>query len=404
MNNEYDVIILGGGTAGLFCAYEASSKGLRVALIDHNEKLGIKLSLAGGGMGNMSNHNLGYEHYISQKPKDMQKLLTSLFRKFQAKEILSLLQAFNIPHEEREYGQIFCLKPVKYFIEGLVQACKHVDFYLGESPSKIYYTEENGKSYHLEVNDTLLQAPNLVIATGSTAYPQIKATDYGLRLAKKWGHSVYDFHPVLAPFVLCPMENPSHSLLGLEGISLPVAIQVHKKNTLIEDPCKIRPLLFTHQGISGPATLVASCHWEQGDSLSINFLPTINIIDIMHEITAGKKNLKNLLTAYLPERLAERLIPKELHNTKVAELSKKNRLILSNNIHNYRCTPQKTQGLKKAEAARGGVCISQVNNQMESTLHNGLYFIGEVLDITGLLGGYNIHFALACAKRVAQSL
>lgn len=438
MKKEYDVIILGGGTAGLFCAYEASSKGLKVALVEHNEKLGVKLSLAGGGMGNMTNRTINADHYIGSDVKETKKLLASLFKNFRCEDVIELLDLFQIPFEERDFGQIFCLNPVKKFIGCLEKACIGVDFFLGEHPQRIYYDElqmqgdeqekeqeqeeerEREKQYHVFLSDCHIFSRKLVIATGSTAYPQIGASDFGLRLAKKWGHDVHDFDSVLVPFVMdtAHTSSPTYSsfstrahspsnewnLVGLEGISLPVRMSVLHGKMQCQDPCGIRPMLFTHKGLSGPAVLVASCFWREGQGVTIDFLPQFSLQEAMHNPENGKKNVKNLLLPLLPDRLVYRLIPEDLQKRKVAEVGKKDRQRLIGLIHEHVCFPQKTEGLKKAEAARGGVSVKNISNSLESNIHKGLYFCGEVLDITGLLGGYNIHFALACAKRVARSL
>ena len=475
-NKKYDVIIIGGGTAGLFCAYESSRKGLSVALIEHNEKLGAKLALAGGGMGNMTNRNINPDHYIGHDHKEREKLLLSLFKNFTCDDVINILDDFQIPFEERDFGQIFCLKPVHKFIGCLESACQNVDFFLGEHIERIYYdepktsadqnkpsqndetyddtkpnnlnsnnvntddnrndstkntddtntddstkndptknnpdTKNQPKEYHVELRNsknTHIYADNLVLATGATAYPQIGASDFGLRLAKKWGHEVYDFSPVLVPFILPSNENAKRNnseetLLGLEGISIPVSIRIQKKGKEYKDPCDVRSMLFTHKGLSGPAVLVASCFWEEGNSVKIDFLPNYSLQDAMHQVENGKKNLKNLLLPLLPDRLVYRLLPEVLQNRKVAELGKKERLHLINLFHNYNCIPEKTEGLKKAEATHGGVSIKCLKNHLESNTHKGLYFCGELIDITGLLGGYNIHFALATAKRIAHSL
>lgn len=521
---QYDVIILGGGTAGLFCAYEASKKGLRIALLEQKERLGEKLRLAGGGMGNMTNRSLNFQnnsntslsasshstnlynisidthisqktvqktvchtkntltqnapetHYISQDTKEMGFILSSLFQDFSCNDVITLLDTFKIPYEEREFGQIFCLKPVKYFVETLVHACKNVDFYLNTLVKHVYYTNEDEKFiYHVRLDDTNdnnssqekdsteLHTTKLVIATGSSAYPQLGASDFGLRLAKKWGHSTYAFSPVLVPLTLESIEKEKSSspkldlkvssknkvntiktgknreqsstiqsnnacmdLSGLEGISLPVRMRViyenaenienienRNKKTKKEfkkefaDPCDVRSLLFTHKGVSGPACLVASCFLnsqEQNPLISIDFLPYINIIDLMHATENGKKILKNLILPLLPDRLAYRLMPFDLQDKKVAELGKKQRQIIANQIHNALFYVSQNEGMKKAEAARGGICVKELTNNMESKQYNGLYFCGEVIDITGLLGGYNIHFALASAMRIARNL
>ncbi len=407
----YDVIIIGAGTSGLFCAYLSDLKGLNVAIIDHNLEVGKKLALAGGGMGNMTNRHLSPEHYVSNS-KEKNRLLQNLFKNFNCADILSLLEHFDIPYEERDFGQIFCLKPVKKFIEKIADACVNVDFFLGKQPKSVFYdnSPENNlnKSYHVLYDDKKLMAPQLVIATGSIAYPQVGGSDFGLRLANKWGHQVYNFEPALVPLKLQKSEHNQTenfpSLLNLEGISVEARIKVIKHDKKYFDPCEIRSLLFTHQGLSGPAILVASCNWESGNILEIDFLPKHDLLELMHQVENGKKYLKNLLLPLLPDRLVYRLLPEELQNRKVAELGKQQRQLICRNFHNYICVPEASLGFKKAEAAKGGINIDEISFNFESKKHKNLFFCGEILDITGLLGGYNIHFALGSAKMLAKSL
>lgn len=476
MLNVYDVIIVGGGTSGLFCAYEASKKGLRVALLEQKEHLAEKLRLAGGGMGNMTNRSLNFydmdytpknnkqislphslhvnntahAHYVSHHMKEAEFLLRSLFHDFSCDDGIKLLEEFNIPYEEREYGQIFCLKPVKTFVELLTKACCNVDFYTNTLVKNIHYTKEEEEiCYCVRLEEAKTQekiriekqvnkdvcntdfkelfTKKLVIATGSSAYPQIGASDFGLRLAKKWGHRVHTFYPALVPLTLkgfasADGEVKGIDLSGLEGISLSVRMTVSYGKKIFQDPCDVRPLLFTHKGVSGPACLVnscfvASCEAESDKQdltstisqknnkpiVSIDFLPQFDLLQIMHASENGKKILKNILLPLLPDRLAYRLMPANVQNKKVAELSKKQRQSIVNAVHKAQFYVTGNEGFKKAEVASGGVCLKDINNQMESRLYKGLYFCGEIVDITGLLGGYNIHFAFASAKRVTKA-
>lgn len=171
-----------------------------------------------------------------------------------------------------------------------------------------------------------------------------------------------------------------------------------------KDPCGIRPLLFTHTGISGPASLVISCLWKEGETLCIDFLPHDNLLEKMHDTANGKKLVKNLILPLMPDRLAYALMPQALQERKIAELSKKDREQLIRAIHHFQCVPKSLDTFKKAEACLGGVAVCEISPNLESTLHKNLFFAGECLDITGLLGGYNIHFALACANKIASKI
>ncbi len=398
---EYDLIIVGGGVSGLYLAYLAQQKNISLCLIDHQQTLGMKWRIAGGAMGNMTNRTIDSNHYISHTPKEAKKLLQSLFKTFQTDNVISFIHSLGIGIEERDFGQIFCNQPVKYLIDSLIKQLNSVDLYLGEKIHSYHYEEnDNTKIYSIQLATQKIIGKKLVIATGSAAYPQVGATDFALRLASKWGHTFSPFSSALSP-MLCDNDFP---LLGLEGISCNVRMKTQINGTDYKDPCGIRSLLFTHKGISGPAVLVMSCFWQEHAKVFIDFLPEDNLLEKMHDTSNGKKILKNLILPLLPDRLAYKLIPQDLLNKKVAELSKKERQKICDNIHNFCFIPNKLDALKKAEAAKGGISIKEISLNLESILHKNLFFAGECLDITGLLGGYNIHFALACAKRIAERI
>lgn len=396
-----DVLIIGGGVAGLYLAYLCEQKKISYCLADHQKTLGMKWRMAGGGMGNMTNRTVNAEHYISRSPKQAKKILQSLFKTWTTEQALAFLQTFNMEFEEREFGQIFCRKPVKNLIEALIGKLSVQNLICGEKIQNLRYDrQQDSVLYTAQTASATITAQKLVLATGSSSYPQAGATDFALRTAQKWGHSIFAFEPALVPFLL-----PEHSpLLGLEGISVPVRMKIRRNGQDISDPCGIRSLLFTHGGISGPACLVMSCFWEKGDTLHINFLPEENLLETMHNPENGKKHVKNIITGLMPDRLAHALLPKDLANRKTAELSKKDRLRLAAAVQDFRCIPKNTDTFKKAEACRGGIAVDEITPNLESRLHKNLYFAGECLDITGLLGGYNIHFALACAGRIASRL
>lgn len=396
-----DLLIIGGGTAGLVTALDCQDI-LSVTLIDAQEILGKKWRLAGGAMGNMTNRTINADHYVSHNPKQAKKLLQSLFKSWQTEQTLAFMHDMGMDFEERDYGQIFCKKPVKNLIETLIQSLTKTNILLSQKIQSYFYHEENGeKCYTIKTQSHEITCKKLLIATGSPAYPQIGASDFALRLAQKWGHNVFAFRPALVPLLL-PQDSP---LLGLEGINLPVRIKVlAERGKEKTDPCGIRPLLFTHTGISGPASLVISCLWQEGETLCIDFLPSDNLLEKMHDTANGKKLVKNLILPLLPDRLAYALMPQTLQDKKIAELSKKERKELVNAIHHFSCIPAGVDSFKKAEACLGGIAINEISLHLESTLHKNLYFAGECLDITGLLGGYNIHFALACAHKIANKI
>lgn len=430
----FDVIVLGAGAAGLVCALAAARRGLRVALADHQSRAGRKLALAGGGMGNVTNRHLDARHYVGA---DLSPCRTA-FRHYGPDAVLALLDELGIPWEERDFGQIFCLRPARELADGLERLGREagVAFYLGcrvdglgRSPHATGDTGDTkgtggagdttaetdgmgalpgadtaGRLFRLRLGADSLNAPQLVIATGSPACPQAGATDFGARLAARWGHPVTPFRPALTPLIM-PADWP---LRGLEGISLSARISVlpagEPSLEMRHDPCGARPLLFTHQGLSGPAALVASCLWQPGETLCVDFLPDAPVADWLHEPAHGRLLVRTLLARHLPGRLADRLCPPDLARRRAAEVGKKDTLRLAEAVHRHRVIPSGSGGMRKAEVACGGVRVDSLDAHLQSRLVPGLFFCGEVLDITGLLGGYNLHWAFASAHLAASAL
>ena len=408
----YDVAIIGAGPAGLVCARNAARRGLSVALIDSHEQPGVKLAIAGGGKGNITNRILAENRYVGEDTG----ILRSAFKGFSCDDALELMRELGLPWEERDFGQIFGLKSASIMAERLAIQCDDagVDFYLGQTAKNITRPESDGEvsgpafgkngpqeHFTLFAGQSKITARQLVIAAGSPACPQLGANDQLLRLATSWGHDVILFRPVLVPLVM-PESWP---LSGLEGISLNVRLGLKDASGINwPDPEGIRSMLFTHRGVSGPAVLVASCWWKPGMELVIDFLPELPMLELLNEKENGKLIVRNLLARRLPARLAEALCPEDLARRKVAELGKKDRMRLADLVHRFTVLPAGTEGMRRAEAAAGGVALSALSRRLESRHVPGLFFCGEIVDITGLLGGYNIHWAFASAVLVAKAL
>ena len=404
---RYDVAIIGAGPAGLLCARNAARRGLSVALVDSHDRPGAKLSLAGGGRGNFTNRTLTEKHYLTDSPD----MVRAVLRSFPCEKVLDLLRELRLPFEERDFGQIFGLRPAAFMADRLAVQCddERVDFYLGctarslqppvEAPSFGRRAEET--AFTLLAGEERISATSLVLAAGSPACPAVGANDAMTRLAAAWGHETAPFRPVLVPLVMAG----DWPLSGLEGISLNVRAGLRREGEeLWPDPEKIRPLLFTHRGVSGPAVLVASCWWRQGDELLLDFLPELPVLELLDDKAHGKLIVRNLLARFMPARLADALCPEDLSRRKCAELGRKDRLRLSACVHRFSCRPSGTEGFRKAEAAAGGVLLSGLTRRLESRKIPGLFFCGEILTVAGLLGGYNIHWALASGALVASAL
>lgn len=405
--SSYDVAIIGAGPAGLICARNCARRGLSVALVDSHDRPGAKLAVAGGGRGNFTNRTLTEHHYVAGDPS----VVRAILRAFPCDEVLNLLRELRLPFEERDFGQIFGLRPAAFMADRLAMQCDDagVDAYLGStahsfslpSASPSFGRPDNERLFSFLAGRERVTAQTLVIAAGSPACPAVGASDAMAKLAASWGHDVVPFRPALVPLV---MPDP-WPLSGLEGISLNVRLTLrHGNEEFRPDPEGIRSLLFTHRGISGPAVLVASCLWKPGDELLIDFLPELPVLELLDDKDHGKLLARNLLSRHMPARLADALCPDDIARRKCAELGKKDRLRLSQAVHRFSCRPAGTEGLKRAEVAAGGVAFSSLSRRLESRIVPGLYFCGEIVDVAGLLGGYNIHWALASGAMVASAL
>ena len=387
----FDVIIIGAGASGLMAANQAAKRGRKILDIDHAEQAGCKLLISGGGKCNITNSRISVADYYGADTSFCKHAIKS----FPSGSVLQLLESAKIETEERALGRVFCKKGAYEIVSHLVETAKErgVRFLFNSNVLEIMHASGG---FSVRCKEATFETSHLLIATGGLACPQIGATSYGYVLAEQFGHTLVPMKPVLAGFVL-----PQNSqLLNLQGISIHVKIQIKGKGKIIEEP-----LLFTHQGISGPAVLQTSCFWEKGDVVLINFLSSDDLISQMHKPENGRLLVKSLLMQFLPERLAKALISEQLAIRKVAELSKSDRLIIAGCVHQCAVVPEAVEGYVKAEATLGGISTQKLNpKSMESLLVKGLFFAGEVIDITGRLGGYNIHWAFASGFIAGQNL
>lgn len=394
--SSYHTIILGAGAAGLACAGIAQRAG-DILLLDHGQKSACKVDISGGGKANFSNRSMGIEHFHTTNPR----FCLSALSRFTPDDCLAWLDDHAVAYEERNHGQLFCSRTAKDFSRALRSDCVACTLLLD---TQILKVERGSGLFKVVTSKGNFTAKNIVCALGSPAYPQAGATSLGVRLAQQFGHAVVPFRPALVGLAVAEWQDGV-----LAGISLPVHIHIHippkHPYKLTNFPAPL-PLLFTHTGISGPAVLQASLSWEKGWPMTINFLPDLNIEKELSKPGYAKQSLLTVLKGLLPERVAQWLLDAgEIPNIRVAELSKNNRLLLSKTIHQYTVTPQTTEGYIKAEVAKGGVDTAQVSSKtFESKLIEGLYFCGEILDVTGRLGGYNLHWALASGKSVGHAL
>ena len=405
----FDAIIIGAGAAGLFCAAQAGQRGLKVLLIDHAEKVAEKIRISGGGRCNFTNRDLDvrapHKHFVGQNPQFCRSALS----RFTPADFIALMDKHGIAHHEKHKGQLFADRSAEDIIAMLLAECaagnvqrwqpcrvKNIDFLL-ESPD-----ESITGSYQIDTDRGWVQAPSLVIATGGLSIPKIGATDFGYRLAQQFNLPLIERTPGLVPMTFDGDAWQPYAQLA--GLALPVEISTGSKK---ERMAFNEDLLFTHRGLSGPAVLQISSYWKPGTPLCINLAPEINFeAELLAAKQRSRKLIVNELAQWLPARLADAWVQQDAAwQRPVAEASDKALIQLAQKLSRWEITPTGTEGYKKAEVTLGGVDTKVLSQQtMECKNQSGLYFIGEVVDISGWLGGYNFQWAWASAHACAQAL
>ena len=408
---QVDVLILGAGAAGLFCAGVAAQQGLQVLLLDHSPKVAEKIRISGGGRANFTNKDIDprapHKHFLGENPQFARSALS----RYTAADFTSLMQSHGIAFHEKHKGQLFCDRSAQDLIDMLLRECEAgalggaVTRWQPASLKTLQYSSGAAHPYTAHTSQGEVQAKAVVVATGGLSIPKIGATDLGYRLAKQFGLKVVTPRPALVPltFNLADWEP----FAALAGLSLPVDISTGngKQRTLFEED-----LLFTHRGLSGPAVLQISSYWQAGSPIQLNLAPQTDLAtELQAAKQSSKKQLANALAAWLPSRLADTWTA---HNSawqrSLPDTPDKALQALAKALSEWMLTPAGTEGYAKAEVTAGGVDTSELSQQTMESHQPGLYFIGEVVDITGWLGGYNFQWAwssgFACAQALAQRL
>ncbi|WP_090131118.1 NAD(P)/FAD-dependent oxidoreductase [Limnohabitans sp. Rim11] len=395
-----DVVIVGAGAAGLFCAGVAGQLGLSVLLIDHSNKVAEKIRISGGGRCNFTNRLIDasapHKHFLSENPHFCRSALS----RYTAQDFIDLMQSYDIPFHEKHKGQLFCDRSAEDLIQMLLKECDKggVLRWQGCGVKTISQTE-NG--YQLQTDQGHVQAGAVVIATGGLSIPKIGATDFGYRIAQQFGLRLVTRRPGLVPLTFDDKEWAPYA--SLAGLSLPVSIETGAKKTRMSFD---EDLLFTHRGLSGPAVLQISSYWHEGQPLHLNLAPQADIEgSLMQAKVRSKKLIANELGAWVPNRLADAWVAQDSQwQRPVAEASDKALTQLAQKLSHWPLTPNGSEGYKKAEVTLGGVDTRDLSSQTMESKQPGLYFIGEVVDVTGWLGGYNFQWAWASAFACAQAL
>ena len=409
-STHYDVIIVGAGASGLYCALTAGRRGRRVLVIDHANKAGKKILMSGGGRCNFTNYFVEPEHFIGANPHFCKSALS----RYPSWEFIGMVEAHQIPYHEREHGQLFCDDSAQDILTMLLDECTAVgvQIKLNTQINHVQTTDhDKAKRFELitskklgkkdvasesQSSQTRYSCESLVVATGGLSIPTMGASGIGYELAQQFGHTLIATDASLVPFTFT--DKTGELIRSLAGISLPVIASNERISFKL-------PILFTHRGLSGPAMLQLSNYWHSGETISINLLPDVDVTDIL--LTRKKSHPRQLIRTVLAEN-TDNALPKKLlaalqtqlwddiKDTELANIKDERLSELGATLNGWQLKPSGTEGYRTAEVTRGGVKTDEVSSKtMQSNLQEGLYFIGEVLDVTGWLGGYNFQWAWA---------
>ncbi|HZX26730.1 MAG TPA: NAD(P)/FAD-dependent oxidoreductase [Telluria sp.] len=402
MAEQFDVAVIGAGAAGMMCAAVAAQRGRRVVLIDHAEKLAEKIRISGGGRCNFTNVNAGPANYLSENPH----FCRSALARYTPQDFLGLVRKYGIAYHEKHKGQLFCDDSSERIIAMLRAECD-AGAVQWRMPCKVKSVEQTGGEFVLGTDAGALHAANVVIATGGLSIPKIGATDFGFRLARQFGLKLIEPRPGLVPLTF---DGPGWTpFVPLAGVALEVDVETGSRKGKGARYGHFREdLLYTHRGLSGPAILQISSFWEPGTPLTLNLLPEL---DLAAELIEGKRTFKkqidNLLAQWMPARLAEGLLAAAgiAPDARVADLPDARLRALGDAANRWSIVPSGSEGYRKAEVTLGGVDTRGLSQQtMMANQMPGLYFIGEAVDVTGWLGGYNFQWAWASGVAAGLAL
>ena len=385
---KFDVIIIGAGAAGLFCAAEAGKRGRKVLVIEHNAQVGRKILISGGGRCNFTNIYTKPENFISNNPH----FCKSALARYTPNDFIELVKKHKIEFYEKKLGQLFCRESSRLIVEMLLQECRKAKVEIRTNCSVKEVSKNN--LFEIETNQGIFTSESLIIASGGLSFPKIGATDFGYRVARQFGHKVVGTKPSLVALVFAGEKNFS----PLAGISVDSIVSTGRASFR-------ENILFTHRGLSGPAILQISNYWQKEKAVAIDLLPSENAFELLEKNRESRQNLDNFLSRFLPNRFAEIFTARQFSNKPLYQLNKKEIEQIAAKLNNWQVKFGETEGYHKAEVTRGGIDTNELSSQtMESKKVTGLYFIGEVVEVTGWLGGYNFQWAWASGFAAGQSI
>ena len=384
-NTVFDAVIIGGGAAGLMCAMVAGQRNKKVLLIEHANRCGKKILMSGGGRCNFTNTGTTPANYLSSNPH----FCKSALARYTPQHFIDMVERHGIAYHEKELGQLFCDDSSKQIVKMLLDECEWAGVRINTSCS-VNSIEKKSDVFVIKTSQGNIETRKCIIASGGLSIPSMGASGFGYEIAKQFGHKILPTRAGLVPLTLT--GKPQEQLADLSGLSVPVEVTCGKTSFK-------NAMLITHRGLSGPSILQISSYWQPGQPLHANLLPDVNALEFLQ--TQLEKHpaaeLKNCLADVLPKRLAQRLCETEFENKPMKQHNQKQLKIISDVLNHWPIIASGTEGYRTAEVTLGGVDTTQLSSStMESSLVSGLFFIGEVVDVTGHLGGYNFQWAWAC--------
>ncbi|WP_046005112.1 NAD(P)/FAD-dependent oxidoreductase [Pseudoalteromonas rubra] len=392
---NFDVVIIGAGAAGLMCAAQAGYRGRSVAVVDMGKKAGRKILISGGGRCNFTNEGATPQNYLCANPHFVKSCLS----RYTQHDFIELVDRHGLAYHHKTLGQLFCDNSAQDIVDILLTECEWagVELFLRNEVIKVERTEDGG--YLVTTSEQVFSCESLVVAAGGLTMPKLGATPIGYKIAEQFGLKVLPTMAALVPFTLHDHDKARFD--GLAGVSLPCTAHSEDGTRFKEN------LLFTHRGLSGPAILQISSFWRAGQGVIVNLLPEVDMQAQLHDWRQeqGSKSLKNLLSTVLPKRFVEVLISEQTVPDKNAnQLSHSEIETLAHALHHWHIKPNGTEGYRTAEVTLGGVDTDELSSKtFEAKKAPGLYFIGEVTDVTGWLGGYNFQYAWSCGWACGQA-
>jgi predicted Rossmann fold flavoprotein len=396
-----DVVVIGAGAAGLMCAIEAGKRGRRVVVLEHNAQIGRKILISGGGRCNFTNLHTRPEHFVSGNPH----FAKSALARYGPREFVRMVERHGIPYHEKTLGQLFCDRSAGDITGMLESECREagVRIETGCPVAAVNRNAGQNAGFILETARGALHGAALVIATGGLSVPKMGATPFGYGIAGQFGLKTVECRPALAPLVFSQEDHARYE--GLAGVSAAVAAAAGGHEFR-------EKMLFTHRGLSGPAILQVSSYWKPGEAVEIDLLPGVDLIGLLRQCrSAGNRaQARTIIGRLLPKRLAERWF--EIHGFEIHAQAKPMAVLgdreieaIAGGLHRWRVKPAGSEGYEKAEVTAGGVDTDELSSKtMEAKKTPGLYFIGEVVDVTGQLGGFNFQWAWASGHAAGQSV